>query len=83
MADDSANDTDLVVIPEQRLRGSRRDMLASIDEAITGLLALRHLIAGEPVAARAGETGPTAFGEGGDLPKRFAKIGLLFSGKIH
>lgn len=83
MTDHMADDADLVVIPKQKLRGSRRDMLASIDEAITGLLALRHLIAGEPMAARAGETGPVASGGSRYLPERFAKIGWLFSGRTH
>jgi hypothetical protein len=32
------------VVPSRILRGSKRDMLADIDQAIVGLLALRHLI---------------------------------------
>jgi hypothetical protein len=34
-------------IPEQTLRGSRGEMVAAIDEAIVGLLALRHVVSGE------------------------------------
>ena len=34
------------VIPSRTLRGSKRDMVEDIDQAIVGLLALRHLIDG-------------------------------------
>jgi len=49
MSDRHANDQSVFFVPGQRLRGSREDMLADIDQAIMGLLALRHLISGEPV----------------------------------
>lgn len=32
------------IIPAHTLRGSRREMVQDIDQAIVGLLALRHLI---------------------------------------
>jgi len=38
------------VVPARTLRGSREIMLADIDQAITGLLALRHLISGDAPA---------------------------------
>ena len=47
MKSNSVSDTGSFFIPSQTLRGSRQDMLATIDEAIVGLLALRHLVAGE------------------------------------
>jgi hypothetical protein len=53
MMDDKAGDTDFFVIPEQRLFRSKREVLASIDEAIRGLLALRHLVdEGDPADLR-------------------------------
>jgi hypothetical protein len=42
----TAHDGDSFVIPSRTLRGSKRDMVQDIDEAIIGLLALRHLIDG-------------------------------------
>ena len=44
MADHDADDGSAFVIPTRTLRGSRREMVADIDQAIVGLLALRHLI---------------------------------------
>ena len=34
------------IIPSRTLRGSRQEMVQDIDQAIVGLLALRHLIDG-------------------------------------
>jgi len=45
------------VVPAQTLRGTREHMLADIDQAIMGLLALRHLVAGEPPALPATRAG--------------------------
>ena len=50
MTTELETDKQSYVIPAQTLRGSRQDMLSTIDQAITGLLALRHLIAGEALA---------------------------------
>jgi len=83
LADGKTDCADLVVIPEQQLRGSRREMLASIDEAITGLLALRHLIAGTPVVGRAGADGQAVSAGRGYLRTPFAMIGRLFSRIVH
>lgn len=38
--------SDSFVIPSRILRGSKREMVEDIDQAIVGLLALRHLIDG-------------------------------------
>jgi hypothetical protein len=51
MSDRHANDQSMFIVPGQTLRGSREDMLADIDQAIMGLLALRHLISGEPACS--------------------------------
>lgn len=56
---DAAHDTESFVIPPCTLRGSKREMLEDIDQAIVGLLALRHLVDGtapppEAFARRAG-----------------------------
>ena len=42
----AAHDSESFVIPSCTLRGSKREMLDDIDQAIVGLLALRHLIDG-------------------------------------
>ena len=44
MTNHPADDGESFVIPARTLRGSRQDMLQDIDQAIVGLLALRHLI---------------------------------------
>ncbi|MCX6551951.1 MAG: hypothetical protein NTY02_13305 [Acidobacteria bacterium] len=46
MIHDTASEGSQFVIPAQTLRGSRETMVADIDQAIVGLLALRHLISG-------------------------------------
>ncbi len=49
MTNDTVDEHESFVIPSRTLRGSKRDMIENIDEAIVGLLALRHLIdAGAP-----------------------------------
>jgi hypothetical protein len=42
----TAHDGESFIIPACTLRGSKRDMVEDIDQAIIGLLALRHLIDG-------------------------------------
>lgn len=44
MADNRTDGGSEFVIPARTLRGSREDMVSDIDQAIVGLLALRHLI---------------------------------------
>lgn len=44
MTNRTADAPESFIIPARTLRGSRQDMLQDIDQAIVGLLALRHLI---------------------------------------
>jgi hypothetical protein len=46
MANNTADGHESFIIPARTLRGSRREMVQDIDQAIVGLLALRHLIDG-------------------------------------
>jgi hypothetical protein len=46
MANNTADVHESFIIPARTLRGSRREMVQDIDQAIVGLLALRHLIDG-------------------------------------
>ena len=46
MANNTADAHESFIIPARTLRGSRREMVQDIDQAIVGLLALRHLIDG-------------------------------------
>ena len=62
------------VVPARTLRGSRDTMLADIDQAIMGLLALRHLISGDAsVPAPASRKGPIrrSLGELGEALRSF------------
>jgi len=59
MTNNTAYDGESFVIPSRTLQGSKRDMVEDIDQAIIGLLALRHLIDGtapppEALAIRGG-----------------------------
>lgn len=47
MHDASSANFEQFAIPAQTLRGSREEMLAEIDRALTGLLVLRRLIGGD------------------------------------
>jgi len=44
MANNTPGVQESFIIPSRVLRGSRREMVHDIDQAIVGLLALRHLI---------------------------------------
>ena len=44
MTNDTEHGGEVFIIPGRTLRGSKRDMVEGIDQAIVGLLALRHLI---------------------------------------
>ena len=46
MANDTVDARESFVIPSRTLRGSKQEMVQDIDQAIVGLLALRHLIDG-------------------------------------
>jgi hypothetical protein len=59
MTNKTADAQESFVIPSRTLRGSRQEMLQDIDQAIVGLLALRHLIGagGSPHPALASRSG--------------------------
>ena len=44
MTNDTEHGSESFIIPSRTLRGSKRDMIEDIDQAIVGLLALCHLI---------------------------------------
>ena len=44
MANNTVDAQESFIIPSRTLRGSKREMVEDIDQAIVGLLALRHLI---------------------------------------
>jgi hypothetical protein len=46
MTNDPVDAQESFIIPSRTLRGSKREMVEDIDQAIVGLLALRHLIDG-------------------------------------
>ena len=46
MANNIVDAQESFIIPSRTLRGSRQEMVQDIDQAIVGLLALRHLIDG-------------------------------------
>ena len=49
MTNDTVDAQEYFIVPSRTLRGSKREMVQDIDQAIVGLLALRHLIdAGAP-----------------------------------
>ena len=83
MADGNTDAARLVVIQDQQLHGSRQEMLASIDQAITGLLALRHLIAAAPVVAGAGTQARGTSLARGRQRTPFTMVGWLFSKMVH
>ena len=59
MTNNGADVQESFIIPSRTLRGSRQEMLQDIDQAIVGLLALRHLIGagGSPRPALAVQRG--------------------------
>ncbi|MCX6545274.1 MAG: hypothetical protein NTV05_12800 [Acidobacteria bacterium] len=83
MKRESTPDIDSFVLPAQTLRGSRHEMLATIDQAIVGLLALRHLIAGESVVMP-GVNGsrPANPGRRG-IPASLAQVGRIFENLMY
>jgi hypothetical protein len=46
MINDTSDGQESFIIPSRTLRGSKREMVQDIDQAIVGLLALRQLIDG-------------------------------------
>jgi hypothetical protein len=46
MSNHTADGQESYIIPSRTLRGSKREMMQDIDQAIVALLALRHLIDG-------------------------------------
>jgi hypothetical protein len=76
---DNVPDVDSFALPAQTLRGSRQEMLATIDQAIVGLLALRHLIAGEAFAMPGLHGTPAANPRRHSVPTFLAEVGRIFS----
>ena len=64
MTNEKTGGREAFIIPARTLQGSRREMLDDIDQAIVGLLALRHLIGGAAPAP------DSAAGFGGRLVRR-------------
>jgi hypothetical protein len=79
MKRDSAADTGWFVLPAQTLRGSRQDMLATIDQAIMGLLALRHLVAGETLVMPRVNGSAQEEPDGRGNPTSLGRVGRIFS----
>ena len=79
MTTELETDKQSYVIPAQTLRGSRQEILATIDQAIVGLLALRHLVAGEslvmPGADEIGTANPNRRG----VPTSLTDVRRVFS----
>jgi hypothetical protein len=69
MTNHPADDGESFVIPARRLSGSKREIIEEIDQAIVGLLALRHLVGG-------GAPPPEAIELGGGQPSRLHKTRL-------
>ena len=63
MTNDTEDTHESFIIPSRSLRGSKREMVEDIDQAIVGLLALRHLI-------DTGAPPPEALEFGSDRPWR-------------
>jgi hypothetical protein len=79
MAGNDAGARESFIIPGRTLQGSRQEMVQDIDQAIVGLLALRHLIGAVDDPARAFDVqrkGRPALGRAWDwlvqLPARLA-----------
>jgi hypothetical protein len=79
MKSDNIPDADSFVLPAQTIRGSRQEMLATIDQAIVGLLALRHLVAGEALVMPGLHETPAANRGRHSVPTSLAEVGRIFS----
>jgi hypothetical protein len=79
MNSDSTSDTHSFVLPAQTVRGSRQEMLATIDQAIVGLLALRHLVAGESLVMPGGRGAGPANPERRAVSPSIAQVGSVLS----
>jgi hypothetical protein len=79
MNQDHTPDTNTFVLPAQTLRGSRDEVLATIDQAIVGLLALRHLVSGELLVMPGVNGARPASPERRDVPTSMAQVGKLFA----
>jgi hypothetical protein len=76
MANNTADTRDTFIIPSRTLRGSRQEMVQDIDQAIVGLLALRHLIDGGTPAPEVLKPGgpPRLRGQGPRWPRLFTAL---------
>lgn len=83
MKSTSTPDTDSFVLPAQTLRGSRQEMLATIDQAIVGLLALRHLVAGESLVMPGVNGTRPANSERHGVSTSMAQVGRIFSNLMY
>jgi hypothetical protein len=79
MKHESSSDTESFAIPAQALRGSRRDMLATIDQAIMGLLALRHLVAGDSLVVPSLDGFRATRTQEPGVARMLADVGRVFS----
>jgi hypothetical protein len=79
MKSDNIPDTGFFTLPEQTIRGSRQAMLASIDQAIVGLLALRHLVAGEALVMPGADEARAGASARKRVPASMAQVGAFFS----
>lgn len=82
MKSDTIPDADSFVLPVQTLRGSRQEMLAAIDQAIVGLLALRHLVAGESLVVPGLHETPAANPSRRGVATAIAHAGRVFSNLV-
>ena len=83
MKNDNTPDAGIFTIPAQTLRGSRQEMLANIDQAIVGLLALRHLVAGEALVMPGTDDTRAAVPARKNVPASMAEVGRFLSNLMH
>jgi len=83
MKNDNLPDQGSFTLPAQTIRGSRQEMLASIDQAIVGLLALRHLVAGEALAMPRRDESRADVRAQKRVPATMAQVGAFFSNLMH
>jgi hypothetical protein len=83
MKSDTTPDADSFVLPAQTVRGSRQEMLATIDQAIVSLLALRHVIAGDALVVPGTYDTRTADRARKSVPTSMAQVGRILSNLMH
>ena len=83
MKSETIPDASTFTIPAQTIHGSREEMLATIDQAIIGLLALRHLVAGEALVMPGTDEGRAAVSARKNVPTSMAQVGRFFANLMH